>query len=69
VNVNTNYVVLIKTDSEGSIIFRSTKVEYTLNGVPYLMSLMSNGQQLNPIKLIDGTNKAEIVVVFLLLHN
>lgn len=61
INPNTNYAVLIKTNSEGSGIFKSTKVEYTLNGVPYIMSFMSDGQQLNPIKLIDGQNKAEIV--------
>jgi hypothetical protein len=61
INPKTNYAVLIKTNSEGSGIFKSTKVEYTLNGVPFIMSFMSDGQQLNPIKLIDGENKAEIV--------
>jgi len=61
INPNTNYALLIKTNSEGNGIFRSTKVEYTLNGVPYVMSFMSDGEQLNPIKLIDGYNKAEIV--------
>lgn len=61
INPNTNYVVLIKTNSEGSGVFKSTKIEYTLNGVPFIMSFMSDGQQLNPIKLINGENKAEII--------
>lgn len=61
VNPNTNYALLIKTNSEGNGAFKPTKIEYTLNGVPFIMSFMSDGQQFNPIKLIDGPNKAEIV--------
>lgn len=61
INPNTNYAILIKTNAEGDGIFKTTKVEYTLNGVPFIMSFMSDGKQLNPIKLIDGYNKAEIV--------
>jgi hypothetical protein len=37
------------------------KLVYTLNGVPFIMSFMSDGQQLNPIKLIDGENKAKLL--------
>jgi hypothetical protein len=61
INPNTNYAVLVKTSSEGSGIFEATTIEYTLNGVPFIMSFMSDGEQLNPIKLIDGQNKAQIV--------
>jgi hypothetical protein len=61
INPNTNYAVLVKTSSEGSGIFEATTIEYTLNGVPFIMSFMSDGEQLNPIQLIDGQNKAQIV--------
>lgn len=61
INPNTNYALLIKTTSDGDGIFRVTKIEYTLNGVPYVMSFSSDGEQLNKIKLIDGDNKAEIL--------
>lgn len=61
INPNTNYAILIKTNSSGNGIFRSTQIDYTLNGVPLIMSFMSDGQQLYPIKLIDGNNTAEIV--------
>jgi hypothetical protein len=58
---NINYAVLIKTTSEGIGVFKTTKVEYTINGVPYIMSFSSDGNQLNKIKLVDGINQAEIV--------
>ncbi|MFV5690718.1 hypothetical protein ACM55K_01695 [Flavobacterium sp. LT1R49] len=58
---NINYAVLITTKSEGTGIFKTTKVEYTLNGVPYIMSFSSDGKQSNKIKLVDGINQAEIV--------
>ena len=61
INPNTNYALLVKTNSEGSGIFKATTIEYTLNGVPFIMSFMSDGEQLNPIKLVDGQNKAQIV--------
>jgi hypothetical protein len=37
INPNTNYAVLIKTNSEGRV-FKPQKLEYTLN-VPFIMSL------------------------------
>jgi hypothetical protein len=61
INPNTNYALLIKTSSVGTGVFKSTKVEYTLNGLPYIMTFSNDGPQLNRIKLIDGNNKAEIV--------
>lgn len=61
INPNTNYAIIIKTNSTGDGVFKATKVEYTLNGVPYIMTFMSDGKQLNPIKLIDGYNQAEII--------
>jgi hypothetical protein len=51
--------VLIKTNSEGRL-FKSTKVGVCLKCAFYYV-FMSDGVQLNPIKLIDGENKAEIV--------
>ena len=61
INPNTNYAVLIKTNAAGTGVFKSTKVEYTLNGVPHIMSFVRDGEQLNAIKLIGGTNTAEVV--------
>lgn len=61
INPNTNYAIQIKTNAVGDGIFKTTKVEYTVNGIPYIMSFISDGKQLNPIKLINGYNKAEIV--------
>lgn len=61
IDPNTNYALLVKTNVEGTGIFKSTKIEYTLNGVPFIMSFMSDGEQINPIQLIDGQNKAQIV--------
>lgn len=61
INPNTNYAIKIKTKSEGDGVFRRTTVEYTLNGVPFVMSFTSDGEQSNPIKLLEGYNKAEIV--------
>lgn len=58
---NTNYAVLIKTIAEGSGVFKSTKIEYTVNGIPYIISFTSDGTKSNPIQLISGQNKAEIV--------
>jgi hypothetical protein len=39
INPKINYAVLIKTKSEGSGIFKSTKVEYTLNCWDFLQSI------------------------------
>lgn len=61
INTNTNYAVLIKTNAAGTGDFKSTKVEYTLNGVPHIMSFVRDGEQYNAIKLVGGTNKAEVV--------
>lgn len=61
INPNTNYAVLIKTNAAGTGDFKSTKVEYTLNGVPHIMSFVRDGEQYNAIKLVGGTNKAEVV--------
>ena len=61
INPNTNYAIKIKTKSEGDGIFKRTTVEYTLNGVPFIMSFTSDGDQSNPIKLLEGYNRAEIV--------
>lgn len=61
INPNTNYAIKIKTKSEGDGIFKRTTVEYTLNGVPFVMSFTSDGDQSNPIKLLEGYNRAEIV--------
>jgi hypothetical protein len=61
INPNTNYAIKIKTNAAGDGIFKRTVVEYTLNGVPYVMSFTSDGEQSNPIKLLEGYNKAEIV--------
>lgn len=61
INPNTNYAVLIKTNASGNGNFKSTKVEYTLNGVPHIMSFVRDGEQYNAIKLIGGTNTAEIL--------
>jgi hypothetical protein len=61
INPNTNYAIKIKTNAVGDGVFKRTTVEYTLNGVPYVMSFTSDGEQSNPIKLLEGYNKAEIV--------
>lgn len=61
INPNTNYAILIKTNATGDGDFRNTKIEYTLNGVPLVMSFNKDGEQLNPIKLVDGNNTAEII--------
>lgn len=61
INPNTNYAILIKTNSNGSGAFNSTKIMYTVNSILYITSFSSDGQQLKGIKLIDGSNVAEIV--------
>ncbi len=61
INTNTNYALLIKTNSNGKGIFKATKIEYTLNGINNIMTLSNGVHQLNGIKLIDGYNSAEIV--------
>lgn len=61
INPTTNYAILIKTNSEGNGVFIPTQIEYTLNGVLYVMSFISDGEKSNTIQLISGQNKAEIV--------
>ena len=61
INPNTNYAILIKTNSVGKGAFQNTKILYTLNGVLNIMSFTKDGQQLKVIQLIDGNNVAEIV--------
>lgn len=61
INPNTNYALLIKTNSNGKGAFKATKIMYTINGILNIMTFSSDGQQLKGIKLIDGYNIAEIV--------
>jgi hypothetical protein len=61
INPNTNYAILIKTNSVGKGAFQNTKILYTLNGVLNIMTFTKDGQQLKVIQLIDGNNVAEIV--------
>lgn len=61
INPNTNYAVLIKTKSNGTGTFNSTKIMYTINSLLYITTFSIDGQQIKGIKLIDGSNVAEIV--------
>ena len=61
INPNGNYAVLIKTTSRGEGSFQPTAIEYSLNGVPYVVTFIKDEDRITPIKLRDGFNKVEIV--------
>jgi len=61
INPANRYGVLIKTLDEGQGAFKTTKVEYTVNGVSYSMTFMRSGTQINFVSLVNGLNIAQIV--------
>lgn len=62
INPNGNYAILIQTNSEGNgVSSKSIKIDYSVNGVLYNMTFIDKGNQLNPIKLVNGLNVAQIL--------
>jgi hypothetical protein len=62
INPNGNYAILIQTNSEGNgVSSKSIKIDYSVNGVLYNMTFVDKGKQLNPIKLVNGLNVAQIL--------
>ena len=60
INSNTSYAIAITTKGEGYGTYIPIKVNYSINGVPYIMSFSTEGTKLDNIILVDGLNKAEI---------
>jgi len=60
INPDTKYAIAITTKGEGSGTFIPIKVNYSINGVPYIMSFSTDGTKFDTIILVDGLNKAEI---------
>lgn len=61
IDPNKKYYVSITTFADGDGSFKPTKVEYTVNGISYSMTFISDGIQRNPISLEVGLNIAQIV--------
>lgn len=61
INPNGNYAILITATSIGDGSFQPTAIEYSLNGVPYVVTFIKDEDRITPIKLRDGFNKVEIV--------
>lgn len=61
INPNTKYVIKIETNSKFTTKKKVKKLDYTVNGAVYSMTLSNNDIQTNPITLVDGDNFAQIV--------
>ncbi|OXA75334.1 hypothetical protein SAMN05444397_12010 [Flavobacterium aquidurense] len=61
INPNSKYVIKIETNSKFTSNKKVKKLDYTVNGTVYSMTLSNNDIQTNPINLVDGDNFAQIV--------
>jgi hypothetical protein len=58
---DNNYAILIETTTSGIGETRVLRVDYTFNGDLKTMTFLNGEKQLNPVKLIEGLNSAQIV--------
>ncbi|MFK5889460.1 MAG: hypothetical protein QM486_01875 [Flavobacteriaceae bacterium] len=56
-----DYAILVETTTSGVGETKMLRVDYTFNGDLKTMTFLNGEKQLNPVKLINGTNTAQIV--------
>lgn len=56
-----DYAILVETITSGVGETKMLRVDYTFNGDLKTMTFLNGEKQLNPVKLINGMNTAQIV--------
>ena len=58
---DNDYAILIETSSSGVGFVKTLRVDYTFNGALQTMTFLEDGNQMNPVSLVNGINTAQII--------